>query len=391
LQANANAHGRWFENPWPIGDPSLPKADHAPLTALVLTPVAFVVEDADSNLLAMRYVFAVLGAATVAVVGLLGREVSGDAVGWIAAGLAAIYPHLWVNDGLVMSETLAAGLSATIVLLALRLLRRPSVGLAGALGAVCGVAALARAELALFVPLLVLPAVLVARAVSRPRRAALACTALGAALLVVAPWTVFNLTRFDEPVLISTNDGVGLAGSNCDVVYHGSDLGLWNAACLPPVRGDQSVQSAEYRSQGIDYVRAHLGRFPTVVLARIGRTWSVFRPLDVLSLNALEGRPRWVSGLGLAFYYPLLALAIGGVVVLRRRHVRVWPLLVPAVVITLPALLTAGVSRYRVPAEVSIVVLAAVALVAVGHRFAGPRPAGAPADPGRDPVPVGAP
>ena len=43
--------------------------------------------------------------------------------------------------------------------------------------------------------------------------------AVGASVLVVAPWVVYNMTRFDEPMFLSTNDGLALAGSNCDPVY----------------------------------------------------------------------------------------------------------------------------------------------------------------------------
>ena len=58
---------------------------------------------------------------------------------------------------------------------------------------------------------------------------------------------------------------------------------------------------------------------PVVVLARIGRDWSLFRPGDMLDWNLHEGRARWVTGLGLVFYYPLLLVAIGGVVVMKLR------------------------------------------------------------------------
>ena len=64
-------------------------------------------------------------------------------------------------------------------------------------------------------------------------------------------------------------------------------------------------------------------------LARIGRDWSFFRPDDMLTWNQAEGRASWITGLGLYFYYPLVLLAIGGIVVLKRRRTRQWPLLIP--------------------------------------------------------------
>jgi hypothetical protein len=143
-----------------------------------------------------------------------------------------------------------------------------------------------------------------------------------------------------------------------------------------------------FRKRSFDYIGDHASRFPVVLLARVGRTWSVFRPGDMLSVNEGEGRPRWITGLGLGFYYPLLVLAIGGVVVMIRRRASVWPLLVPAVVVTVGTLLAYGQTRFRVPAEPSVVVLAAFALVAGFDWLRSRRGAGDPGDPGVEPEPT---
>ena len=67
-----------------------------------------------------------LGAATVYLVGRAGYDMRSDRVGLVAAGIAAAYPTLWVNDALLMSETLFAFTIALITWLAYRYLRRPS-------------------------------------------------------------------------------------------------------------------------------------------------------------------------------------------------------------------------------------------------------------------------
>jgi hypothetical protein len=53
---------------------------------------------------------------------------------------------------------------------------------------------------------------------------------------------------------------------------------------------------------------------------------------------------------------------------MRRRRRRSWPLLVPALVVTIASAATYGQTRFRVPAEPTIVVLAAVAIAAVVAR-----------------------
>jgi hypothetical protein len=191
-------------------------------------------------------------------------------------------------------------------------------------------------------------------------------------LVVLTPWFLYNRSRFDRPVLLSTNDGLAMVASNCDAMYHGPGIGLTNLTgppCLPtPPKGDQSVVAAAYRTRALEYMGDHAGRVPIVVLARAGRDWSLFRPGDMLAWNEREGRPSWVTVLGLIAYYPLLIGAVIGAVVLWRRRAWVWPLVVPALVVTLGTLASYGQTRFRAPAEPCIVVLAAVALAAVRRR-----------------------
>jgi asparagine N-glycosylation enzyme membrane subunit Stt3 len=96
---------------------------------------------------------------------------------------------------------------------------------------------------------------------------------------------------------------------------------------------------------------------PLVAAARVARTWGLWAPFAVP-----EGRRAWVQRLGAAIYYVLIPLAVYGLILLRRRKVPVWILLAPFVTVTLTALLAYGQIRFRHSAELSLVVLAAVAL-----------------------------
>jgi 4-amino-4-deoxy-L-arabinose transferase-like glycosyltransferase len=373
-EANRLARGDGFLEPFDpqalsrgvIREGKDPAADHPPLTVIVLAPVSFVTSEA---LIPQRLTMAVLGTLAVVIIGLLARRLAGDRAGWIAAGIAAIYPNLWVNDGLIMSETLATLVVALALLYAYRLIREPNVWNALIVGALCGLAALTRAELVLLVPLLAVPAALVARSVATAQRWKLAGIGVLAAAVLIAPWVGYNLSRFDEPTYLSTNDGIALLGSNCDSVYYGNGIGLTDLKCLGPnPRGDQSVDSKIFRDRAFDYIRAHKKRAALVAFARVGRTWSLFRPWDMVSYNKGEGREGWVTTLGLIAYYPLLIAAVGGWVVMRRRRRRSWPLLVPALIVTISSAATYGQTRFRVPAEPTLVVLAAVAIAAVVAR-----------------------
>jgi hypothetical protein len=103
---------------------------------------------------------------------------------------------------------------------------------------------------------------------------------------------------------------------------------------------------------------------PIVVLARVGRVWDLYAPIQMAHSDVNEGRPVPASIAGLIMYYTLLPLGAIGVVVLRRRKITQWPLLVPAISVTIAAAAAFGLVRFRAEFEVSLVVMAAVGLSA---------------------------
>ncbi len=379
-EANRLALGDGFVN-WAIrGSHSPPAADHPPLTVVVLTPAAWlnmhwpldVLHD-PTGVTVERYYMAALGTLLVFLIGLLGRRIGGSGVGLVAALIAALYPNLWVNDGLIMSETVTGIVVVLALLTAYRLRDRSRFTAALACGAACGLVVLARVELGMLVPLLAVPAALASRGADRRKHFTLAAATVAATVILVAPWVLYNESRFVDTTFVSTNDGLTLAGANCPPVYSGNTIGLWviQPPCTddPQPAGDQSQVSAAYRRKAFDYIRAHKRRVPIVVAARVGRTWSVYRPHDMLFYNAGEGRERWVTVLGLIAYYPLALLALAGAWILaRRRRGLLWPLVVPVIAVTIGVALTYGQTRFRAAAEPSLVLLAAVAMVAVWTR-----------------------
>ncbi len=382
LQARQLGKGHGYNDPFEFlpGHPhrSRPAADHPPLTVFAILPVIWAGDQLGlaepTTQLIVRFEILIVGLFGIVLMAMLARRLAGETAGLIAAGIAAIYPYLWVNDGLIMSEAFAVAAVVGALLLFLRLVEQPSRNVAAGLGVVCGLAALARAELILLAPLLAIPLFWTWRTRSlRTRLTSIAVVGLGA-LVVVGPWVAFNQSRFSDTTFISTNDGIAILGSTCDAVFFGRAIGLTNlTVCIPKHAppGDQSRISKIYRQRAIAYINdGRRGQFVKVVAARVARDWGLFRPKDMLFINEAEGRPRWLTNLGLWFYYPLLALAIVGAIVLRRRRVRMWFLLVPPVIVTAGALLSYGQTRFRVPAEPIIVVLAAVAMTAAARRRA---------------------
>lgn len=365
LQAREIARGNGFTDPFaPLqGRAPEPAADHPPLLSILLAP-AGAIDDIDASMMAMRFTTVLFGLGVVVMTALLGRVVAGDRVGLVAAVIAALSPSFWMNDGLIMAEAPAVFFTAVALWLTYRARVEDSWWWVAATGAVSGLAALTRAELALLVPLLVVP---LALRRGPPRRALLLMGAgLLAAFLVVLPWFAYNEGRFEDRVLMSTNDGIALAGSNCDDAYYGELTGYTSLACLEPrPHGDQSQQSTAWRSRALDYAREHEHRIPVVVAARVARTWELWDPFEAADRYLGEGRPRWASLLGTLVTWVALPLAVGGLVAARRARRVVWPLLVPMIVATVTAVLTFGHVRLRAAAEPSIAVLVAMGIVAL--------------------------
>ena len=120
--------------------------------------------------------------------------------------------------------------------------------------------------------------------------------------LVIAPWVGYNLSRFQQPVTISTGLDPTLAVSNCDAVYYGPLTGYWYRPCIlnipAPTKGDISTQEAYYRKQAFKYIRAHESRVPTVVVDRVLRTFAVYRPIQQIQLDRIETRELGFSEIG---------------------------------------------------------------------------------------------
>ena len=372
--AHNTAKGHWFENPFFGGH----VADHPPLTIASLVPTGWLFPD---SVMAQRYTFCVLGAVAIVVIGLLARSLAGTAAGVAAAVVAAANPNLWMNDAVVMSESISTVLIAALLWAAVGLRRSPTLLRAGLVGALCGLTILARAEIGLFLPLLIVPAIALARDLpwrDRILRSALACVM---AALVVAPWTLWNMAEFEDPVLISANDGTTLLGANCPRTYGTHTIGSWSLQCVVDFnategvaeRGlDASEVSALQRDAAVDYVTDHPGRLPKVVYARLGRTFGWYRVDQQVYINQGEGRPKWASWAGYYSFWALVPVSIAGAVALRRRKADLLPAATTLVTVVVVSAVFYGISRFRLPLDVMTCVLAGAAVAALVERLRTP-------------------
>jgi hypothetical protein len=374
IQAGRNSEGDWFREALT----SLPGAEHGPLTVLYLTPWSLGPGDLVGW---QRFGITMLGIAAVFVIGLLGDRLAGPRVGLVAAGIAAVYPNLWVNDSLVMSESLAILIVAGALVVALDFDCRPGVGRALALGALAGLGALTRSEIILFAA--GFAGLAWWRSAGHPRRALMPVLVLAATVVTISPWVGYNLVRFENPVLLTTNGERTLLGANCDLAYY-TDIGGWDIRCLGAVQSadgvDPSVDADRRRDVALEYVRDHLGRVPVVAAARVGRLLDVYGLGSLVAFDVGEEKARAAVWAGIVAWWVLAPLAVYGWIVAgreapdgsRERRAARWWLAVPVISVLLTAIVFYGAHRIRAPAEPAVVVLAALGVVAVFERVRSP-------------------
>jgi 4-amino-4-deoxy-L-arabinose transferase-like glycosyltransferase len=374
--------GHGFINPYYYIPPKMhhqivPSADFPPLFMFALAiPQAIGLK----SFLVARVWCCILGTAGIAVCAYTGREIAGRRVGLIAAFLIAVYPNIWMSNQLALSEAIAPLLVGTLLLCAYRFWKDPGVKRGIWLGVAMGLTVLGRDELALLVFFLVIPIVLLARALSWRRRFTVLGIALLVAALAVAPWVGYNLSRFQKPVFISAGLGVTMASADCPTTYSGSNEGYWSMPCALAYsynpwfkehpKADDSAQGNEFEHLALDYVRSHQNRLVPVTLAKIGRTFGFFHPFEQIQIDSyVESRPYAWAAVGLAMYYALLPLSIAGTVILRRRRVPSFALWAIGLNVVCATALTFGQTRYRTTFEVALTLLAAVALDSLWSRL----------------------
>jgi len=342
-----------------------PTAGHPPVWTLLLAVISFL---GFTTVFEQQIVSILLGIPSIIIAGFIGRKISSERLGLITAFLTATYAFIWINDGLLMAETCAITGAMASILAGLALAENPSIKRAFIFGCVGGLAALCRAELVLYLPLITLIIFFKSEISFKTKLTQCASVAI-AALLVVMPWVARNLNSFEETVFLSDGAGTVLVQANCDSTYFGPNLGYWELKCgQPPPYGDsgelldESQRDRIVRDRSFEYISKNKKRLLTTVIpARIGRMWGFYKPVEQLRLDTLADRRSFtVSLLGLSQYLLLLPFSIFAIFNLwknRKETLFITASWIP--IATLTAALAFGNTRYRTAAETSLVILAA--------------------------------
>ncbi len=398
----------------------VPQAAHAPGFIIF---IAGLYKAGITSPLHLRYAMAILGLCNIMLVALLVRSLVSRRAAIIAAVIAALYPNIWINDVLLMSE----GFVSFGLLIAFhgiyRYWQKPSwLTLAFAtIGA--SLAASARPEILLLFPLAIAPVVIARTDCTMQKRLAQLGVSIVLPCTLLVAWGTYNKPRFSHPVYTSTVLGGTIRIGACDTTFYGKDIGSLSLTCqtsdngtiqgssapplthaqsgaylkrlafgrafmvkhgtlpkfdypnpTPPLgaRRDESIDDLAARHAAFDYIHANLRQLPKVVVAREARTVGLWNPHQQIAIETYQARgTRTIVMWAQRAFWVLCALSLLGAAVWRRRRVPLYPLFAPILITITVVAMTFGMSRYRAPVEFVIVILAASALDGVLRTLSG--------------------
>ncbi|HMG45783.1 MAG TPA: glycosyltransferase family 39 protein [Acidimicrobiales bacterium] len=336
----------------------------------------------------------VLSTLTLPLVFALGRRLNGVTAGLVAAGALAILPNTIFHTGVALTESLFLVLLVLMLLLAVptrAVARAPGWRRLVVLGVLFALSALVRP-----VSLVLLPAFLFLWWPSSLRVAVKrTAVVVGAAALVILPWTVRNVVTMDSPVLISANLGDNLCiGYNDDAT--GGFTGL-PASCdehrdVPRPRFE-IVRQSDNIDHSVEWLLDHPRELPVQVFWRAFFTFSddhdgVAAVQDYGDVPWMAPRTERVLAFAAdGMYFALLGFAaVGAVAALRARagtgrDRRQTFLILTMFLSVVPPLLTFGDPRFKAPLYPLLAIYAGLTLVAAYHARPSPAPDPTPDEP----------
>ena len=353
--------------------PGIPSAYTQPLYGFFLIPIYWV----DRSWVTVGAAHIAVAIATAWIVYAIGRRVTSEGVALGGALLATLHPYLVWHDVHLNREILDQLLAAAIVLVALIAVEQGrSLWWSLALGGVLGLAILGNARL-LLLPLLLGVWLLVRLGFAHHGLAALLVVVAGTAL-VLAPWVARN--KVSVGCFAITTDSRALWKANnlntYDVLARGGwidDVPPYPGAPPSPqdawaiyaktgriVKVDECAQMTFFRQKVTEFWREHPGE----KLRLAGQATRLLWQPKVLETEGRPGAGTWRdsarSTVEPVFMSILYALALVGLFVVPRSFAVLALLLLGYQ--TLMAMLFAGATRYRVPWDFLLAIMAAAGI-----------------------------
>jgi len=344
----------------------------APLYPAVLAAVYKVF---GPGYLAPRIVQSVLGALSCCLLYLLGRSLFGRAVGAVAGFAAATYWMLIYFDGELLIASLIVFLDLALLLLLVRAGQKPTLLRYGLAGILLGLSAIARPNILLFAPAVVVWILVQHRRVL-PRAAGYVAGLTAGCLLVVLPITVRNHVVGGDAVLIASQGGVNFFIGNNEysdgmtAIVPGTPADWWGGYHAAVERAEQargrelkpSEVSDYYYGQAWAFMREQPGSALRLMVRKLGLFWS----RREISNN--KGIYFWTEEftplvrllpLGFGLVGPL---GVMGLALCWRRRLELFPLWGFVLVYMVSVVLFFCTARFRMPVLPPLILLGVYAL-----------------------------
>ncbi|HEX2427343.1 MAG TPA: glycosyltransferase family 39 protein [Gaiellaceae bacterium] len=371
--------------------PGVPSAYTQPLYGFFLIPIYWI----DRSWVTVGAAHVGVAVLTAWLVYAIGARVASQGVALGGALLATLHPYLVWHDVHLNREILDQLLAAAIVLVAIVAAEKGrSLWWAALLGTVLGVAILGNARL-VALPLVLGIWLMVRLGFAQHGLAALLVVCACAAL-VLAPWVVRN--RVSVGCFAVTTDSRALWKANNLATYDVLARGGW-IDDVPPYPGappspqdagqiyretgrivkvDECAQMRFFRDKVVDFWREHPGEKARLAGQAVRLLWQP----NVLETEGRPGAGTWRddarSIVEPIFMSALYALAVVGLFALPRGFVVLALILLGYQ--TAVAMLFAGATRYRVPWDFLVAIMAAAGIGALARWWGRRRyPAGASA------------
>jgi 4-amino-4-deoxy-L-arabinose transferase-like glycosyltransferase len=334
----------------------------------------------------------VVAVATAFFVYEIGRRVASHRVGLIGAAIASLHPYLVWHDIHMNREIFDHFLAAAIVLLTLLAAQRPNVRIAVLLGLALGLGILGNVRLAAL-PLVVVGFLFWHLGIKKTT-VTFALVLLALTAITITPWIARN--RVSVGCYAVTTDARALWKANNVNTYDTLTHGGWIDA-VPRYPGSPPTPEdvyERYRATGVytpvdecaqmrffqhkthDFWFHHSGEKAKLALLSAQMLWQP----SVVETGGRPGEGTWLDTLRSSseplFMIPVYCLALAGLFFVPRAFAVLCVLLLAYQ--TAVAMIFVGVTRYRVPWDFLLAVLAATAIVALARRLAEVRIAGQP-------------
>lgn len=284
---------------------------------------------APSSWLSGKMAQALLDAATVALIFIIGRRLFSLRIGLLASAIVAIFPTLIVFSAQLLTETLFMFLQtiAVILLISAYDCGRPLT--ASLLGAVSGLAALCRPFFLLF-PFFAFLWLFFFSHNAKSRVATSSAIMFAAMLITLSPWTIRNYLLFGQIVPLTTHGGL-------DFYLGNNPLADGRFTVLPEhrerMRGLDEVElQKEGLREGLRHIRQNPGRILLLDIKKFLLFWAPYsHPVDMVS---------WIT---------LICLAAPGLVLSRSGWRRNYIPTLPVLSVIAASIVFFADPRFRVP------------------------------------------